>query len=85
MDSIDVTSPEFSLEKITNLNEVISDKISLGNIYSDYSDYAIYIFIGVTILISVIAFFIYKFYTSRGKRVTFQEKLDECYGDVCQR
>jgi hypothetical protein len=82
MDSIDVTSPEFSLEKITNLNEVISDKISLGNIYSDY---AIYIFIGVAILISLIAFFIYKFYTSRGKRVTFQDKLDECYGDVCQR
>jgi hypothetical protein len=90
MDSIDVTSPEFSLGGINELNETISDKISLGNIYSnysDYSDYAIYIYLGVLILISIIGYFIYKTYlTNGGKRVTFQDKLDECYAEgVCQR
>lgn len=86
MDSIDITSPEFSLGGINELNETISDKISLGNIYSDYSDYAIYIYLGVIILIGVISYFIYKTYlTNGGKRVTFQDKLDECYGETCQR
>jgi phosphotransferase system glucose/maltose/N-acetylglucosamine-specific IIC component len=81
MDSIDVTSPEFSLGGISELNNVISDTISLGNISSDY---AIYIYIGVAILVCIVSYFIYKFFFIREKKVTFQDKLDDCYGDSGQ-
>jgi hypothetical protein len=84
MDSIDVTSPEFSLEGISELKDVISDTISLGD---NFSDYTLYIYIGVMLLVSIIAYFIYKSYATNGvKKVTFQDKLDECYAEgVCQR
>ena len=36
-------------------------------------------------LFAVILFFIYKYYVNREKKVTFQDKLDKCYGDVCYR
>ena len=82
MDTIDVTSPEFSLGGFSELNDVLSDTISLGNVSTDYT---MYIYIGVIILIGIISYFIYKFYINRQKKVTFQDKLDECYGDTCQR
>jgi len=85
MDSIDITSPEFSLGGIAEVNDIISDAtISLGD---NFSDYTLYTYIGVVILVCIIAYFIYKTYsTSGGKKVTFQDKLDHCYGeDVCQR
>ena len=82
MDAIDITSPEFSLGGISELNDVISDTISLGNISSDYASY---IYVGVIILLGIVFYFIYKFYINREKKVTFQDKLEECYGDTCQR
>jgi hypothetical protein len=82
MDAIDITSPEFSLGGISELNDVISDTISLGNISSDYTSY---IYVGVIILLGIVFYFIYKFYINREKKVTFQDKLEECYGDTCQR
>jgi len=85
MDSIDITSSEFSLGRINEENDIISDaRISLGD---NFSDYAIYIYIGIVILVGIITYFIYKTYTANaGKRVTFQDKLEECYGeDICQR
>ena len=85
MDSIDITSPEFSLGGIAEVNDVIADAtISLGD---NLSDYNLYTYIGIIILVGVIAYFIYKSYAPNGcKRVTFQDKLDNCYGeDVCQR
>ena len=59
MDTIDVTSPEFSLGGFSELNDVLSDTISLGNVSTDYT---MYIYIGVIILIGIISYFIYKFY-----------------------
>lgn len=85
MDSIDITSSEFSLGRITEVNDVIPNStISLGD---NLTDYNLYIYIGIIILVGVIAYFIYKYYAANtGKRVTFQDKLEECYGeDVCQR
>ena len=83
MDSIDITSPEFSLGGFSELNNVNSDTISLGNVSSDY---ATYIYIGVVIFISIISYFIYKFFINRVKRVTFQDTLEEeCVGEMCQR
>jgi hypothetical protein len=80
MDSIDITSPEFSLGGFSELNDVISDTMSLGNISSSYTSY---IYIGVAVLVIVISYFIYKFYINRQKKVTFQDKLDDCYGGQC--
>jgi hypothetical protein len=84
MDSIDITSPEFSLEGISELKDIISDTISLDN---NFSDYNLYIYIGIILLVGIIAYFIYKTYATNGvKKVTFQDKLDECYAEgVCQR
>jgi hypothetical protein len=81
MDTIDVTSPEFSLGGFSELNDIISDTITLDNVSSDYT---MYMYIGVLILSGIIFYFIYKFYINKEKRVTFQDKLDECYGDTCK-
>jgi hypothetical protein len=85
MDTIDITSSEFSLGRIAEVNDVIPNAtISLGD---NLTDYNLYIYIGIIILVGVIAYFVYKYYaTNAGKRVTFQDKLEECYGeDVCER
>ena len=82
MDTIDVTSPEFSLGGFSESNDVVSDTISLG---TDSSDYTMYIYVGVIILLCIISYFVYKFYINRVKKVTFQDKLDDCYGDTCIR
>jgi uncharacterized membrane protein len=71
MDSIDITSPEFSLD----VNEVISNTVEGVN------DYTFYIYIAIAIVVIVIAFFLYKYYVNTKKRVTFQDKLDDCYGE----
>ena len=83
MDSIDITSPEFSLGGISEINDVISDTISLGD---KLTDNTIYIYMGVIFLVGIIAYFTYKYYSRGGgsKKVTFQDKLDECYGDTRQ-
>jgi len=80
MDSIDITNPEFSLGGFSELNDVISDTMSLGNISPGYTSY---IYIGVTVLVFIVAYFVYKFYINREKKVTFQDKLDDCYDGQC--
>ena len=82
MDSIDITSPEFSLGNITEINHVVSDAISLGD---NLSDYTMYIYLGIFILLLIIVSFVYKVYFHREKKVTFQDNLDECYGGICPR
>jgi hypothetical protein len=83
MDAIDITSSEFSLSNIPDVNEVISNSVIGGGFNPDYT---MYIYIGIGILLIVIAFLIYKFYINKQKHVTFQDKLDDCYGEgVCQR
>jgi len=71
MDAIDITSSEFSLSNI-----------NIPDLEGDYlTDYIIYIYIAVAILGLVIIMFIYNFYINKQKHVTFQDKLDDCYGD----
>ena len=82
MDTIDVTSPEFSLGGISEINNVISDTISLGNISSDYT---IYIYVGLLILFVIICYFAYKFYINRGKKVTFQDDKDNDYDNTLKK
>lgn len=92
MEDIDITTPEFSLN-IPNVSDMIIETlektvdIPIINeiiIPEPDDDYTMYLYLGLVIL-SLLAFFAYKFYTVKQKRVTFQDKLDECYGGVCQR
>ena len=78
MEYIDITNEEFSLGNITDLNEVIPNTISI-----DLSDYKMYIYIAVAILLLIIAFLVYKFYINKQKQVTFQDNQDMCYDNVC--
>lgn len=79
MDEIDITSAEFSLD-IQNADKLISETIE--NISENMldEDYSIYI-IGIIVLLLLGGVFAYTFYTNKNlKRVTFQDKLDYCYG-----
>jgi len=58
----------------------IPEVLSLDN-SDEYSKY-IFIFIFISIVLAILLYFFYK---NREKKVTFQDKLDKCYGDVCYR
>ena len=77
MENITISTSEFALGDIPDINEVISSVNS--------EDYLKYIYIAIAIIVAVLAFLIYKYYVNREKKVTFQDKLDNCYGDVCYR
>lgn len=70
MDSIDITDSAFSLG--------ISDVNRITNICLT-SDYTLFIYIGVAILIAFIFMFVYKFYMNKQKR---SQPLD-CDGGFC--
>ena len=77
MENISISSSEFALGDIPDINEVISSVSS--------EVYLKYIYIAIAVVVAVILFLIYKYYVNREKKVTFQDKLDNCYGDVCYR
>jgi hypothetical protein len=77
MENITISTSEFALGDIPDINEVISS--------SDGEDYLKYIYIAIAIVVAVLLFLIYKYYVNRDKKVTFQDKLDNCYGGVCFR
>jgi len=74
---LNISNSEFSLGDIPDINEVISSV--------DSEDYLKYIYIAIAVVVAVILFLIYKYFVNRDKKVTFQDKLDDCYGDVCYR
>ena len=78
MEHIDITNEDFSLGNITDINKVISNTLS-----SDLSDYTMYIYIAVAILLFIITFLVYKFYINKQKQVTFQDNQNMCYDNVC--
>ena len=77
---LNISNSEFSLGDIPDINEVISSSVNA-------EDYLNYIYISIAIVVSVILFLIYKYFVNREKKVKFQDKLDDCYGDgdVCYR
>ena len=77
MENITISSSEFALGDMPDINEVISSVAS--------EVYLKYIYIAIAVVVAVILFLIYKYYVNREKKVTFQDKLDNCYGDVCYR
>ena len=71
MESIDITDSAFDLG-IPNVNTIISR----GGANSDYT---MFIYIGVAILIAFIAMFVYKLYSNKYKK---SEQVD-CDGGFC--
>jgi hypothetical protein len=74
---LNISNLDFELGDIPDINEVISPINS--------EDYLKYIYIAIAVVVFVILFLIYKYYVNRDKKVTFKDKLDNCYGDVCYR
>jgi len=85
MDEIDITSSDFSLDVPTIVDNIAETINAEGG-----EDYTIYMYIGIFIFILASGWVVYN-YTLKKKRVTFQDKLDECYsgndcyGGVCER
>jgi hypothetical protein len=73
MENINISTSDFSLGDIPDINEIIS--------FDNSDDYLKYIYIVIAIVVAVILFLIYKYFV-REKKVTFQ---DNCDGDVCFR
>lgn len=78
MDDIDITTPGFSLGNVPDLTEIVSNIVDPAD---DLPDYAMYI-LGAMLMALAGIVFLYRF-ARRGPRVTFQDNLDECYGDKC--
>lgn len=81
MDDIDITTPGFSLDSVPDLTEAVNNIV---NTDADLSDYTMYIWGAIILVFIGLIFIIYKF-TIQSRHVTFQDKLDDCYGDVCHR
>ena len=77
IENIIISTSEFDLGYIPDIDEVISSVTS--------EDYLKYIYIAIAIVVAVLVFLTYKYYVNKDKKVTFQDKLDNCYGDVCFR
>ena len=73
MDEIDITDSTFALNNNFEENIVIST--------SDSNSMYMYIIIAIGIIF--LGYFLYTKYGGSEKRVTFQDKLEQCYGDVC--
>ena len=76
MENITISTSEFALGDIPDINEVIS---------VDSEDYLKYIYIAIAIVVAVLAFLFYKFFINREKKVTFEDKIEDCYGGICYR
>jgi hypothetical protein len=72
MDEIDITDSTFALNNNFDENVVISNDSN-----------SMYIYIIVAVGIILLGYFLYTKFGGSGKRVTFQDKLEQCYGDVC--
>lgn len=78
MDTIDITNADFSLSN----TDWVSDSFSIGDSFS-VGDAPFYIWIVLAIIFIIASYLIYNYYAKYHKKVTFQDKLDECYDDVC--
>jgi hypothetical protein len=90
MDDIKISDIEFLLEDIIyDLNESSFGSFDLfglfGLLTDNYINYIYLAFVFVFVTLLVVIFLIYKFYVNREKKVTFQDKIDEYYGDVWPR
>jgi hypothetical protein len=77
MDSIDITDSTFSLD-VPDINQVFGSSDLVGG---SKSDYTMYIYIGVAILVALIGILIYKFY--QNKKTQKSEDSIDCPGGFC--
>jgi hypothetical protein len=69
MDEIDITDSTFNL----NQPEV-----------SETSTNSLFMYIAIAIGVALMGYIVYTtFCSGKGKKVTFQDKLDNCYGESC--
>ena len=85
MDSNDITNPDFSLENIPNINEVISGNIDIDIIDINSDNSFNYVYIAVSIVVSFLCFVFYKFYINKRKQVSFLDSSTEnnCDDGLC--
>ena len=78
IENINISTSEFSFDNIPFIIKFSS---------SDYTFFSSIIYIVIAFVIVfvfiVLLFLIYKYFV-RGKKVTFQDKLENCYGDGCK-
>ena len=74
MDEIDITDSTFALNNNFDTNAVT-------NTGSEAKTFYMYAAIAIGVL--VLCYILYTTFAGKGKRVTFQDKLEQCYGDVC--
>jgi hypothetical protein len=75
MDEIDITDSSFDL----NQPNIVS-----GEGESSASSSSMYMYIAIAIGVLLLGYIVYTtFGSGKGKKVTFQDKLEQCYGDVC--
>jgi hypothetical protein len=70
MDEIDITDSSFDLNQ-----QVVGGE-------NESTSSSMYMYIAIAIGILLLGYIFYISY-NKGKRVTFQDKLEQCYGDVC--
>lgn len=73
MDEIDITDSTFALNNNFEENSVISNSDSNS----------LYMYIAIAVGVLILCYFLYTIFTGKGKKVTFQDNLEKCYGDVC--
>ena len=75
MDEIDITDSTFALNNNFDTNTVISG--------GDSEAKSFYMYAAIAVGVLVLCYILYTTFTGKGKKVTFQDKLEQCYGDVC--
>jgi hypothetical protein len=77
MDSIDITDSAFSLE-VPNVNEVVNEVV-IQDMTGGKSDYTMFMYIGIAILLGLIGMVIYKYYQNKKNNQSEQD----CPGGFC--
>jgi hypothetical protein len=78
MDEIDITDSTF------DLNQQVVGGGDEATSSSSLSSSSIYIYIAVAAFVVFIGYILYStFVSGKGKKVTFQDKLEQCYGGSC--
>jgi hypothetical protein len=70
MDEIDITDSTFDLNQ-----QVVGGE-------NESTSSSMYMYVAIVVGVLFLGYIFYISY-NKGKRVTFQDKLEQCYGDVC--
>lgn len=82
MENIDISDMAFSLGEGSGSGS--GSQPNDTNELFHFENYNILYLVGAFVFI-ISCFFVYTYYFRNKKTVTFQDKLDTCYGGVCER